>query len=197
MAEASRPFRAYGRTVEYRTNERSPAGQWRRADSHAPPRPRPASEDTRSGAARFGPGDVTETAQEIYDQPTGRNPTCELASWRHELAFAQHWRERLGLGRPEQAVAVLLKSDIPNNRHTAVGHYPQRRDLPVYLPADGALLAAVAMMEAGWEAATPAGAAPGRPQRRGWEGMVTAAWSPGQKEPLTPAENWMPNSSSR
>jgi hypothetical protein len=33
----------------------------------------------------------------------------------------------------------------------ASGHVPQRGDLPVYLPANGALLAAVAMMAGGWD----------------------------------------------
>jgi hypothetical protein len=54
------------------------------------------------------------------------------------------------LGEPKKAVDILLKSDSPNNRYTAAGHNPQRGDLPVYLPGNGALLAAVAMMAGGW-----------------------------------------------
>ena len=54
------------------------------------------------------------------------------------------------LGRPGDAVDILLK-DGPNNHYTPNGHCPQRGDLPVYLPANGALLSAVAMMVAGWE----------------------------------------------
>lgn len=66
------------------------------------------------------------------------------------------------LGRPADAVAVLLR-DGPNNRYTPAGHCPQRSDrvqagasagrseLAVYLPANGALLAAVDLMLAGWD----------------------------------------------
>ena len=69
------------------------------------------------------------------------------------------------LGEPEHAVDILLK-DAPNNRYTASGHCPQRRDLAVYLPANGSLLSAVAMMAAGWDGA-PDVRAPGFP-RNGW-----------------------------
>lgn len=71
------------------------------------------------------------------------------------------------LGQPRQAVDVLLKSDGPNNRYTANGHNRQRGDLPVYLPGNGALLSAVAMMAAGWDGA-PAGDAPGFPRDGTW-----------------------------
>lgn len=71
------------------------------------------------------------------------------------------------LGEPKKAVDVLLKSDGPNNRYTANGHNPQRSDLPVYLPGNGALLAAVAMMAGGWDGA-PSGNAPGFPADGTW-----------------------------
>lgn len=71
------------------------------------------------------------------------------------------------LGESKKAVDVLLKSDGPNNRYTANGHNPQRGDLPVYLPGNGALLAAVAMMAGGWDGA-PAGNAPGFPADGTW-----------------------------
>jgi len=71
------------------------------------------------------------------------------------------------VGEPRKAVDVLLKTDGPNNRYTANGHNPQRGDLPVYLPGNGALLAAVAMMAAGWDDA-PAGNAPGFPADGSW-----------------------------
>ena len=70
------------------------------------------------------------------------------------------------LGAPRQAVDVLLKTDGPNNGYTAAGHNPNT-DLPVYLPGNGALLAAVAMMAGGWDGA-PAGVAPGFPQDGSW-----------------------------
>ena len=71
------------------------------------------------------------------------------------------------LGRPETAVEILLR-DGPNNRYLPNGHCPQRsdeaaakspapgarkREIAVYLPANGALLAAVALMVAGWDGA--------------------------------------------
>jgi hypothetical protein len=70
------------------------------------------------------------------------------------------------LGRPETAVDVLLKTGVPNNGYTAAGHNPNT-DLPVYLPGNGALLAAVALMAGGWDGA-PAGAAPGFPHDGTW-----------------------------
>ncbi len=66
------------------------------------------------------------------------------------------------LGRPADAVEVLLR-DGPNNRYTADGHCPQgsdraqasqtegRREIAVYLPANGSFLSAVALMVAGWQ----------------------------------------------
>jgi hypothetical protein len=71
------------------------------------------------------------------------------------------------LGEAKKAVDVLMKTDGPNNKYTANGHNPQRGDLPVYLPGNGALLAAVAMMAAGWEDA-PTKDAPGFPKDGTW-----------------------------
>jgi hypothetical protein len=71
------------------------------------------------------------------------------------------------LGETKKAVDVLLKSDGPNNSYTANGHNRQREDLPVYLPGNGALLAAVALMAGGWDGA-PAGNAPGFPRDGSW-----------------------------
>ena len=69
------------------------------------------------------------------------------------------------LGRGEDAVAMLVR-DGPNNAYLPNGHVPQRsdvaldrnappgvprREIAAYLPANGALLAAVALMAGGWE----------------------------------------------
>ena len=70
------------------------------------------------------------------------------------------------LNAPQQAVDILLKSDGPSNAYTASGHNPNR-GLPVYLPGNGALLAAVAMMAGGWDGAPP-GNAPGFPRDGSW-----------------------------
>lgn len=71
------------------------------------------------------------------------------------------------LGRPETAVEILLR-DGPNNRYLPNGHCPQRSDeaavkdavpgarkyeIAAYLPANGALLSAAALMIAGWDGA--------------------------------------------
>jgi hypothetical protein len=72
------------------------------------------------------------------------------------------------LGRPQDAVNCLLFDRGPNNAYTAAGHCPQRGDLPVYLPANGALLAAVAMMSVGWDGA-PSRNAPGFPADGTWK----------------------------
>ncbi len=84
------------------------------------------------------------------------------------------------LGRPADAVSILLR-DGPNNRYLPNGHCPQRSDearpagvrtgkprmeIAAYLPANGALLSAVALMVAGWDGC--AGPFPGFPQDGTW-----------------------------
>jgi hypothetical protein len=71
------------------------------------------------------------------------------------------------LGEPQKAVDVLLKSDGPNNGYTGCGHNKQREDLPIYLPGNGALLSAVALMAGGWDDA-PTKDAPGFPKDGSW-----------------------------
>jgi hypothetical protein len=65
------------------------------------------------------------------------------------------------LGRPEQAVDALLMAEgkntvLPN------GHNRQTARLPLYLPGNGGLLAAVALMAGGWDGG-PLRTAPGFP----------------------------------
>jgi hypothetical protein len=61
------------------------------------------------------------------------------------------------LGRPELAVDALLRDEV-KNRHTTVGHNPQMGGiLPLYLPGNGALLAAVSLMAAGGADGTRSG----------------------------------------
>ncbi len=78
------------------------------------------------------------------------------------------------LHEPETAVAALLR-ETPKNRHLASGHNRQTDALPVYLPGNGGLLAAVALMAAGWHGS---GDAPGFPSDGSWvvrhEGFVPA-----------------------
>lgn len=54
------------------------------------------------------------------------------------------------LGRPDDAVNALLL-DAPKNVYLPNGHNYQDQRLTVYLPGNGGLLTAVAMMAAGWD----------------------------------------------
>ncbi|MDI1250378.1 MAG: hypothetical protein PSV13_16055 [Lacunisphaera sp.] len=84
------------------------------------------------------------------------------------------------LNRPEVAVEILLRNG-PNNVYLPNGHCPQRsdeaavrsakpgvpkREIAVYLPANGAFLSAVALMVAGWDGAPRAH--PGLPADGTW-----------------------------
>jgi protein-glucosylgalactosylhydroxylysine glucosidase len=53
------------------------------------------------------------------------------------------------VGEPELAIQALL-IDTPKNRYHPNGHVYQRPGLTAYLPANGGLLAAIALMAAGW-----------------------------------------------
>jgi hypothetical protein len=52
-------------------------------------------------------------------------------------------------GEPKLAVDALM-IDSPKNHYHPNGHVYQRPGLTAYLPANGGLLAAVALMSAGW-----------------------------------------------
>lgn len=71
------------------------------------------------------------------------------------------------IGEPERAVDALCR-EVPRNRYLANGHncqHPSR--LPLYLPGNGGLLAAVALMATGWTSADT-GDHPGFPAD-GWQ----------------------------
>jgi len=71
------------------------------------------------------------------------------------------------LGEPDKAVDSLL-IDTPKNHYLVNGHnYGRAPDLPLYLPGNGGLLTAVAMMAAGWDGA-PKRNAPGFPDNGQW-----------------------------
>lgn len=65
------------------------------------------------------------------------------------------------LGRTRDAVDLLLM-ETPKNTYRPNGHNPQlpRTDLPVYLPGNGALLLAIALMTGGWGEGTKAAEGP-------------------------------------
>ena len=69
------------------------------------------------------------------------------------------------LGEPEVAIDALMM-DAPKNRYHPNGHNYQRPGLTIYLPGNGGLLSAVAMMAAGWDGVEMQ-RAPGFP-RTGW-----------------------------
>jgi hypothetical protein len=70
------------------------------------------------------------------------------------------------LGEPERAVDALLL-DTPKNHYGLNGQVYQRPGLTIYLPANGGLLYAAALMAAGWDSPSSAGsgATSGAPKR--------------------------------
>jgi len=70
------------------------------------------------------------------------------------------------LGEPEKAVDALF-IESPKNRYLANGHNYQSSRLPLYLPGNGGLLTAVAMMAAGWDGC-PDSTSPGFPDNGKW-----------------------------
>ena len=70
------------------------------------------------------------------------------------------------LGEPERAIDALLL-DTPKNHYGLNGHVYQRPGLTIYLPANGGLLYAIALMAAGWDGA-PKRNAPGFPDNGQW-----------------------------
>jgi hypothetical protein len=71
------------------------------------------------------------------------------------------------LGEPERAVDALLL-DTPKNHWSLNGQVYQRPGLTIYLPANGGLLYATAMMAAGWDS-SPKRNAPGFPGNGQWD----------------------------
>jgi protein-glucosylgalactosylhydroxylysine glucosidase len=80
------------------------------------------------------------------------------------------------VGEPERAVDALLLN-TPKNHYGLNGHNYQRPGLTLYLPGNGGLLYATAMMAAGWDGASKR-SAPGFPDNGQWtvrwEGLRTA-----------------------
>ncbi len=70
------------------------------------------------------------------------------------------------LGRGDIALDTLLQ-DSPKNGYLPNGHNYQAERLPLYLPGNGGLLAAIAMMAGGWDGC-PEVNAPGFPQDGSW-----------------------------
>ncbi|GLB51249.1 hypothetical protein NBRC110019_02880 [Neptunitalea chrysea] len=69
------------------------------------------------------------------------------------------------LGKPDKAVDALFMN-VQTNTYLANGHNYQEDRLPIYLPGNGGLLTAVAMMCAGWDGCTEKN--PGFPKDGSW-----------------------------
>jgi len=116
------------------------------------------------GALGMQPGDgvdadtMRRTARHVMD-------TWQLnRSWGWDFPMAAMAAARTG--QPELALDFLLL-DAPKNRYLPNGHNFQCADLPAYLPGNGGLLAATAMMCAGWTGG-PNESTPGFPQSGKW-----------------------------
>jgi len=122
---------------------------------------------TLVGALGFVPGAAVdrETMRRTLHRVMQTWQWPETWGWDYPLVAMTAAR----LGEREIAVDALLM-DTPKNRYHPNGHNYQRPGLTIYLPGNGGLLAATAMMAAGWDGA-PNGSAPGFPAR-GW----TARW---------------------
>jgi hypothetical protein len=99
-----------------------------------------------------------------------RTYDCVLATWDWPSTWGWDYpmmaMTAARLGEPEKAVdALFLES--PKNRYLANGHNYQSARLPLYLPGNGGLLTAVAMMAAGWDGC-PDRPNPGFPDNSKW-----------------------------
>ncbi len=129
------------------------------------PETRPEGHPTMLGALGFVPetGRVdVDTMRSTLRYVMDRWEWDDTWGWDYPLMAMTACR----VGEPELAVDALLL-DAPKNHYLANGHNFQRpADLRLYLPGNGGLLYAVAMMAAGWDGA-PERSAPGFPAD-GW-----------------------------
>ena len=111
-------------------------------------------------------------ADAIYDTETMRLTLQWVEqNWRWETTWGWDYgmaaMAAARLGQPSKAIDILL-ADRPKNRYLIQGHNHQTSDrLRLYLPGNGALLTAVAMMCAGWDG-SPSIPNPGFPQDGTW-----------------------------
>ncbi|MFA5448232.1 MAG: hypothetical protein WC233_08140 [Sphaerochaeta sp.] len=111
----------------------------------------------------FDGGDVDhQVMKNSLDEVIKRWRLNELWGWDFPLMAMCAAR----LGETELAMDLLLM-ESPKNTYTPNGHNAQlpKSDLPLYLPGNGALLLAVALMASGWKGSE--GEAPGFP-KTGW-----------------------------
>jgi hypothetical protein len=116
------------------------------------------------GALSFvpGPGIDFATMQNSFDWVWKNWNWPDTWGWDYPMIAMTAAR----LGEPERAIDALLL-DTPKNHYALNGHVYQRADLTIYLPANGGLLYAAALMAAGWDGA-PKKNAPGFPDNGRW-----------------------------
>ncbi|HEU6447701.1 MAG TPA: hypothetical protein VFV23_04615 [Verrucomicrobiae bacterium] len=117
------------------------------------------------GALSFvpGPGIDDKTMQHTLDWIWNNWNWPDTWGWDYPMMAMTAAR----LGEPDRAINALLL-DTPKNHYGANGNVYQRPGLTIYLPANGGLLYAVAMMAAGWDGA-PSRNAPGFPDNGLWK----------------------------
>ena len=109
-----------------------------------------------------GPGVDAETMRRTLDWVWKNWNWSDTWGWDYPMLAMCAAR----LGEPERAVDALLL-DTPKNHYALNGQVYQRPGLTIYLPANGGLLYAAAMMAAGWDGA-PKKNAPGFPDNGQW-----------------------------
>jgi len=116
------------------------------------------------GALSFvpGPGIDFATMQNTFDWVWKNWNWPDTWGWDYPMLAMTAAR----LGEPERAIDALLL-DTPKNHYALNGHVYQRPGLTIYLPANGGLLYATALMAAGWDGA-PKRNAPGFPNNGQW-----------------------------
>jgi hypothetical protein len=116
------------------------------------------------GALSFvpGPGIDFATMQNTFDWVWKNWNWPDTWGWDYPMLAMTAAR----LGEPERAIDALLL-DTPKNHYALNGHVYQRPGLTIYLPANGGLLYATALMAAGWDGA-PKRNAPGFPGNGQW-----------------------------
>ena len=109
-----------------------------------------------------GPGIDRETMRRSLQWILGRWDWPSTWGWDYPMVAMTAAR----LGEPARAIDGLLL-DTPKNSYRKNGHNHQRPGLTIYLPGNGGLLTAVAMMAGGWDGA-PTKHAPGFPDDGSW-----------------------------
>jgi hypothetical protein len=116
------------------------------------------------GALSFVPGPQIDlpTMQNTFDWVWKNWNWPDTWGWDYPMLAMTAAR----LGEPDRAVDALLL-DTQKNHYGLNGHVYQRPGLTIYLPANGGLLYAAALMAAGWDGA-PKKNAPGFPDNGQW-----------------------------